>query len=162
MAIKSVGWYVFEPISGDNTSAWAAAVATGRLLWVINNGNKVLLSSSPTIGNRDIIIKAEPGVIFETTANAIMLNIIRGLGTSCSIAALDNVEYDASEGDSITSTVTRLTLTSGDGANIVVGDFCKIASEDVAPGGSTGENPRMGEIAQVIAKETSGSDVLVY
>jgi hypothetical protein len=162
MAIKSVGWFVYEPISGDNTSAWAAAVATGRPLWTINNGNKVQLASAPTVGNRDFIVKTDPGVIFETTANAIMFNIIRGLGTSYAITALDNVEYDASEGDSITSTVTRLRLTSGDGANIVVGDYYKIASEDVAPGGSSGENPRMGEIVQVIAKETSGADVLVY
>lgn len=162
MAIKSVGWFVYEPISGDNTSAWAAAVATGRPLWVINNGNKVQLASSPNVGNRDFIVKSDPGVIFETTANIIMMNIIRGLGTAYAVTALDNVEYDASEGDSIPSTVTRLTVTSGDGANIVVGDYYKVASEDVAPGGSTGENPRMGEIVQVIAKETSGADVLVY
>ncbi len=163
MAIKQIGHHVYEPISGDNTSAFLAAIGTGKPIRISPNGNDITLSSQINITDRDIIIEGN-GVRIIQNVNLPLINIKYNMGTNYAITGVSDVEFDTTFGigNAATSLVTRLQMSPGDAANIVAGRYYRVASENTAPGGSSSENPRMAETVQVHTVDAPGGFVYLY
>lgn len=161
-AVSDSSWAKVIPtgVAATDTAALIAARNGLKPIELVQNGLPLRLNAAVAFTDRDVRIKGN-GVVVEQTVNALALDIRCTLETPMTVTQIAVEDRNLNGISAATSKVTRVRVALGAGGidDVVLGDIYKLGSDDKAPAGSIGENPRMGEACIVMDKDVSTGDL---